>query len=137
MEDFTVIDVKASESIKRYTDSPYFNSFQSKAGNTFGNTFKGTSNFAKELLDLRSAGFEEKYQTPRHNRSSTYEDILNGDNNLLKAASDGFSNQNREEIKILTIDKKMILNELKSKGINDSPMNITKRNQYANLLILM
>ena len=90
-------------------------------------------------MDLRSAGLEEKYQTPRHNRSYSYEEILNGDNNALKAASDGFSNQNREEIKMLTLDKKAIMNELRSKGINDSPlgrMNMQKCIHYnRNMLI--
>ena len=134
-EDFTVVDVNTSEKIKRYTDSPYYNTFQSRTGNTFGNTLKGI-NLAKELMDFSSPALEEISQTPRENKSNFYESTENF-HNPLTLSSDGFSNKNREEIKILTIDKKMILNELKSKGINDSPMNVTKRNQYTNLLILM
>ena len=115
-EDFTVIDVKSSETIKRYTDSPYYNSFQSKTGNTF----KGVSNFPKDLIELRSAGFEEKYHTPCYNNSHSYDDIPGADNQLISASA-GFPNKNSEDIMVSPLDEKVILSELISKGIIGSP----------------
>ena len=126
-EDFKVIDVKSSETIKSYTDSPYFNSFQSKTGNTFGNTFKGATNFPKDLIELRSAGFEEKYHTPHYNNSHSYEDILGVDNQLISASA-GFPNHNCEDINVSPVVDRVILSELISKGIIGSPsrMNMGK-----------
>jgi hypothetical protein len=108
-DDVSVVDVTLSEKLKLYTDSPYFTSFNSKAGATFKSNFNAT----KDLQDLKQSTLQPRSPKPL-TKSDSY-DEANFEIAQMKCASDGFINL-KKEIHIHPNDRKRIIYELKSRS---------------------